>query len=330
VSASRLPGEFQIIARYFAPLAAKAPGALGLTDDAALLDVPAGCRLVVTTDAMVSGVHFLPDDPADAVAAKLLRVNLSDLAAMGAEPVGYTLVVAFSPEIDEPWLAAFARGLAADQERFGIFLLGGDTVATPGPLTLSLTAMGTVPEGRELRRRGARPGDLVCVSGTIGDGALGLKVLRRQLPNLPAHLREFLAGRYRYPTPRLGLGARLRGVASAAMDISDGLIADLAHICETSEVAAVIEAEKVPLSEAARAALALDASLFVPAVLAGGDDYELLFTVSAGAADGLEKLAAAAGLPLTVIGRIEAGRGVTAVDRNGTALDTGAGGYRHF
>src|SRR5215472_2578795 len=223
-------GEFERIARFFAPLAA--PGALGLTDDVAVIDGPDGEEYVLTTDAIVEGVHFLKDDPPDLVARKLLRVNLSDLAGKGARPIGYLLTTALPKRCGEDWLAAFAAGLAADQATYGIGLLGGDSTATSGPVTLSVTAIGSVARGAGVLRGTARPGDLVFVSGTLGDAALGLRVLRGELSGLDAADRDFLVDRYRLPQPRLELGRRLVGLAQAMTDISDGLVADLGHICE--------------------------------------------------------------------------------------------------
>ncbi|MDF2781719.1 MAG: thiL, partial [Geminicoccaceae bacterium] len=265
-------GEFAFIAERLRPLAAGSPGALDLADDAALLDPPAGSELVLTKDAMVAGVHFLPDDPPGDIARKLLRVNLSDLAAMGAAPLGYLLALIRPKATAEDWLAEFCRGLAEDQATFGIGLLGGDTVSTPGPLALSLTALGHVPRGAALRRGGAKPGDDIWASGTLGDAALGLKVLQGELEAAPA-VGAQLVERYRLPQPRLALGQTLRGLASAALDVSDGLLADLGHILETSAVGAEIHAAALPLSPAARALPGVR-----EAALAGGDDYELLFT----------------------------------------------------
>lgn len=318
---ARRPGEFELIARCFRPLAAGREGALGLTDDAALIDIPAGRRLVVTADALVAGVHFFPDDPPDLIARKMLRVNLSDLAAMGATPLAYVMTCCFPATIDETWLAGFAEGLAQDQREFDIALMGGDTTATPGPLTLSLTAMGSVATGQELRRSTARPGDLVAVSGSIGDAALGLAVLRGRIPK--GEGTEALISRYHLPQPRIALGQRLAGRATACMDISDGLAGDLAHICEASGLGAVIEAARVPLSAQARAIVARDPK-WLTTVLTGGDDYELLFTLPPARESEL------AGLPVTVIGRMEAGSGVKVVDSTGNPLALGVGGYRHF
>jgi thiamine-monophosphate kinase len=315
------PGEFELIARYFRPLAAGREGALGLTDDAALIDIPAGRRLVITADALVAGVHFLPEDPPDLIARKMLRENLSDLAAMGAVPLAYVMTCCFPATIHDEWLADFAGGLAEDQAEFDIALLGGDTTATPGPLTLSVTAFGTVAAGQELRRSTARAGDLVAVSGTIGDAALGLAVIRGCLPAGPGT--DALVDRQHLPQPRVALGQRLVGLATACMDISDGLAGDLGHICEASGLAAVVEAAHVPLSAPARDILARDPQ-WLKTILTGGEDFELLFTLPPDRASEL------AGLPVTVIGRMEAGNGVRVLDGGGNVLDLGAGGYRHF
>ena len=324
-------GEFELIARYFAPLAASAPGAFGLRNDAATFAPEPGQSVVVTTDAMVEGVHFLSGDPADLVARKLLRVNLSDLAAMGAGPVGYVLTVALPPPVDESWIAAFADGLRADQDEFGIVLLGGDTVRTPGALTLTLTALGQVPAGTALIRSGARAGDLVYVSGTIGDGALGLLALRGELAGCGATERAALADRYHLPRPRLALGQALAAqrLATAALDVSDGLVADLGHIAAESCLAAEIQAPAVPLSAAARAALDRAPGLR-EAILTGGDDYELLFTVSPAQAAAIVALAGALALPLTRIGAMAAGAGVRAVDEAGAVIPLAKAGWTHL
>jgi thiamine-monophosphate kinase len=333
--ASGLPGEFDLIARHFAPLSAGMPGALGLTDDACTYAPPRGFDLVLTVDAMTAGIHFLPDDPAELVARKLLRVNLSDLAAKGAQPVGYLITTAFTAATDEVWVAAFAAGLAADQREFGIGLMGGDTIATPGPLSLTLTALGIVPAGRALRRNGAKSGDVVLVSGTIGDGALGLKVLRHEFTDLAPVERTFLADRYHLPQPRLRLGQALRAsnLVHAMMDVSDGLVADLGHIAEASGVGAVLEAAAVPLSAAASSLLA-DAPDLLPLILTGGDDYELLLTAAPDAVNDLLALGTEIGTPLSVIGTITApaakGKVVRVIDRDGADLDLATGGYRHF
>jgi thiamine-monophosphate kinase len=320
-------GEFERIRQFFAPLAG--PGGLGLLDDAALVECGAGRRLVVTADALVAGVHYLPDDPPDRVAQKLLRVNLSDLAAMAARPLSYLLTTALPAELGSVWLTGFAQGLAADQQRFGVALLGGDSVATPGPAVLSLTALGEVAAGAEIRRSGARPGDRVWVSGTIGDAFLGLAVLRGAHPGLSEEHRAALVARFQVPEPRTELGPRLAGIADAMIDVSDGLAADLGHICEVSGVGAMVDLAALPLSPAARLLVAADPGL-LPRLACGGDDYELLFAAPAGAQARIAALSAELGLPVTAIGRIESGAGVCLLDRQGRKVAVERGGYRHF
>jgi thiamine-monophosphate kinase len=316
-------GEFEFIARRLRPLAT-AKGALDLTDDAALLDATPAHQLVLTKDAMVAGVHFLADDPPGQIAQKLLRVNLSDLAAMGAAPLGYLLALARAKDTSDEWLAGFCAGLAADSAAFGISLLGGDTVSTPGPLTLSLTAIGEAPADAALLRRGAGPGDDVWVSGTLGDAALGLKVLQREL-EVADDARAWLVERYRLPRPRLALGQALRGLASAAIDVSDGLVADLGHILEVSGVGAELHAEALPLSAAARGLPgARDAAL------SGGDDYELLFTAPPERRDALGALARRLDLPLSRIGAIHAEPGLRVLDETGRELAVRRTGWQHF
>lgn len=314
--------EFGLIARHFVPLAG--PGGLGLLDDAALLRPTPGMDLVLTKDMIVAGVHFLADDPPDMIAAKLLRVNLSDLAAKGARPIGYLLGLALPAGVDEGWIAAFARGLGEDQKRFGLELLGGDTTATTGPAVLSLTAIGEVPAGTMIRRSGARAGDLVAVSGTIGDGMLGLEVSLGRLPGLSAGDAVWLRDRYLRPQPRLSLGARLRGHVTAGADVSDGLIADLGNIARASGLSAQLALSLVPLSAPAVAALALRPELGAR-LASGGDDYELV--VTGGPAELLPP-GAAGEAGLTVIGLMVAGEPGTVTDKAGRPF--GPGGYRHF
>jgi len=319
--------EFERIRRFFAPLAG--PGGLDLLDDAALVDCRAGHRLVVTADAIVEGVHYLPVDPPELVARKLLRVNLSDLAAMGARPLHYLLTTALPAVHGADWVAAFVRGLAEDQRRFQVSLLGGDSVATPGPAALSLTAIGEVTAGMEIRRSGALVDDLVWVSGTIGDAHLGLAVLRGAYSQLAPEHRAGLIGRFRIPEPRVELGPRLAGLAHAMIDVSDGLLADLGHICETSNVAARVEVEALPLSPAAKEIVdqRMDSRV---SLAAGGDDYELLFTAPASATKAIEELSSVLGLPITMIGLIERGKGVRLVDSEGRAIPVDHAGYHHF
>lgn len=319
-------GEFGLIADLLAPLAAE--GAFGLTDDAALLpELPAGQGWVMTKDAMVAGVHFLPDDPPDLIARKLLRVNLSDLAAMGAVPCGYLLACAWTPETTHGWIEGFVAGLAADQAEFVIGLYGGDTVSTPGPLTLSLTAFGTAPRQSLLRRNGAQAGDDVMVSGTLGDAALGLRVLQGTLDAAPEHAAA-LAQRYRLPQPRTTLGPALVGLASAAQDVSDGLLADLGHIAHHSDVGMEVHLELLPLSVAARESLVERPDL-AQLPLNGGDDYELVFTAPPAARERITETAAATGTPVTRIGRVVEGSGVSPFAA-GRPLPVKGQGWQHF
>ncbi|CAO3422728.1 thiamine-phosphate kinase [Azospirillum doebereinerae] len=326
-----LLGEFGRIARFFKPLAAGFAGARGLRDDAAVFAVPEGRELVVTTDATVAGVHFFPDDDPGDIAAKLLRTNLSDLAAMGAEPLAYTLVTALPRGVGEEWLAGFAAGLGEDQRRFGIGLAGGDSVSTGGPITLSVTAFGLVLTGRALPRWGGRIGDGLFVTGSIGDAALGLQVAFGKLDIPDETTRAHLLRRLRRPDPRTGLGPRLIGVASGALDVSDGLVADLGHLCEESGCAAVIEAKRVPLSEAARGAIDGDPARLALA-LTGGDDYELLFSAPESARDALAALARDSGVPITEIGVLTEGQpgAVTVRDEQGRVLELPRHGWDHF
>ncbi|HYB56403.1 MAG TPA: thiamine-phosphate kinase, partial [Alphaproteobacteria bacterium] len=254
---------------------------------------------------------------------------LSDLAAKGARPIVYTLALILPDSLEYAWLERFAEGLKTDQDEFGIILAGGDTDATPGPLTLSLTAVGAIPARQRLLRSAAEAGDAVFVSGTIGDAALGLKAIRGELRGIKQSELDFLKERYRLPRPRLALGRRLRGLAHATMDISDGLVGDLAHICEASGVAARVDAASVPLSPGTRAALACDGSL-IESVLAGGDDYELLFTAPPEAEAALIALARELALPLTRVGAIEGGHGVRVLDGAGREIALARTGYRHF
>ena len=326
-----MPGEFDLIARYLRPLAKGEPAALDLSDDAAVLTPPPGRDLVLAADAMVEGVHFLPDDPAELIGRKLLRVNLSDLAAMGARPLGYLMTLALPSALDEAWLAAFTEGLAADQEIFGLQVLGGDITRTEGPLALSLTILGAVPSGRRLTRGGARVGDLVYVSGTIGDAGLGLTLLQERLKLDDSDARNALVARYQLPTPRLALGQTLLadGLASAAIDVSDGLIADAGHIAETSGCRLEIEARQVPRSADASSLLAAAPEWNLDR-LAAGDDYELLFCAPASAERRLAVLAGELSLSLTVIGSVRAGEGATLLDESGRELDLGRAGWTHF
>jgi thiamine-monophosphate kinase len=325
--------EDRLIARHFRPLA-RHPGALALGDDAAFFAPPEGCDLVLTKDMIVGGVHFFPDDPPDTIARKALRVNLSDLAAKGAAPAGFLLALGLTASADEDWLAAFSAGLGADADRYGCPLLGGDTVRSPGPIIVSVTAFGTLPRDSMVRRAGARVGDRILVTGTIGDAALGL-ALRQRAENamtwrLSTAAQTHLAGRYLLPEPRTDFAAAVRAHASAAMDVSDGLAGDLAKLCRESGVSAEIEAAQVPLSSAAREALETDPDAMRLA-LTGGDDYEILLTASPGSIAPLMVCAAAAGIALTEIGCATADTGKPRfVDPAGRPLELGKGSFSHF
>ena len=326
-----MTSEFDLIERYLAPLAKAATGSLGLRNDAAVLTLEPGRQLVVTADAMVEGIHFLPDTAADLVARKLLRVNLSDLAAMGAVPAGYLLTAALPPERGEKLLSAMARGLAVDQAAFGVGILGGDTVSTPGPITLSMTALGVVEQDQFLQRGTARSGDTLFMSGTLGDAALGLLALTGELGDVGDEVFGVLAERYHLPEPRLGLGQVLaeQGLATAAIDISDGLVADLGHLATQSGLGAEIHIGKLPLSDATRSLMASKPAL-QEVVLTGGDDYELLFAVDADATAAVESAARKLNLPITKIGRMTPGSGVRVQDEAGQAVTLGAAGWNHF
>lgn len=325
-SSSERPGEFELIAELFAPLAKSASGAFGLLDDAAFIAPPPGQSLVVTVDAVVEGVHFLADDPPGAIAKKALRVNLSDLAAKGAEPCGYLLALVLPEAKGMDWLRGFAKGLEEDQAEFAVPLLGGDTTATPGPLTISITAFGWVPGNTMIRRAGAVPGDLVFVSGTVGDAGAGLALLKGQarVARSPS-----LVTRYRLPEPRLALGRELRGIASAGLDVSDGLIADLGHIAEVSKVRIAVDAAAVPRSAPLRA-LWGDGSEAIVRAVSAGDDYEIAFTAPAAKREAVMAAAARVGVPVTEIGRVQAGAGVVLLDENGREIPVTRAGYTHF
>jgi len=321
--------EFALIARLFAPLARNYPGALGLGDDAALMDVPAGQQLVLTMDSMVAGVHFFADDPPDLIARKLIRVNLSDLAAKGARPFAIMLSAAFPQDVGMEWLRSFAEGLAQDCRYYDLSLIGGDTVATPGPLTLTVTAFGLAGQGRALLRSAGRDGDGVFLTGTLGDAALGLLTRQGGFPGLNPELRDHLTQRYLLPCPRTALGPQLVGVAHAAMDVSDGLIQDIGHLCRQSGLGAVIRAADLPLSDAARQVVDLDPSL-LSAILGGGDDYEIVFTAPLEHADKIARLADDAGTRVTAIGYLRSGTDVVVEDGQGRPLDLARAGWRHF
>ncbi|UPK32175.1 thiamine-phosphate kinase [Bradyrhizobium sp. 186] len=324
-------GEDSLIARYFMPLATD-PGALGLVDDAAILQ-SLGEDIVVTTDAVVEGVHYLAGDPPDTIARKALRVNLSDLAAKGAVPAGFVLTLALRSR-EDAWLRPFADALGEDAKTFACPLLGGDTVSTPGPQMVSITAFGRVPQGRMVGRTGAKPGDRILVTGTIGDAALGLDVLTGGA--VAAALaqdraaQDYLIDRYRVPRPRNALAQAVRDYATAAMDVSDGLAGDLTKLCAASGVSAAIDVASVPLSAAAAGLVVRDA-VCVETLLAGGDDYEVLCTVPAAQSDALIAAGRAAGIGVTAIGMIVEGRERPRfLDGQGRELALKRLSYSHF
>ena len=328
---SNLSAEDSLIARYFRPLATD-PGAFGLIDDAAIL-MASGDDIVVTTDAIVEGVHFLPDDPPDTVARKALRVNLSDLAAKGATPAGFVLTLALRAA-DHAWLAPFARGLGEDAVHFGCPLLGGDTVSTPGPLMISITAFGRVRPGKMVHRSGAKPGDRVVVTGTIGDAASGLDILRSGAVAAvladDAAAREMLVGRYRVPQPRTALAGAVRDYAHAAMDVSDGLAGDLGKLCAASGVSAVIDAQSVPLSAAAATLLARG-TVGIETIVSGGDDYEILCAIPENRFEAFAQAARQAGVAVTSIGTMIAGPSVPKfLDAQGREIALQRLSYSHF
>jgi thiamine-monophosphate kinase len=317
--------EFAIIADVFAPLAT-APGALGLTDDAAAIAARPGFDLIVTADQIAEGTDFFAFDPAATIAQKALRVNLSDLAAKGATPEFYLLSLMLPASTTLEWLKAFASGLAEDQRRFGVSLLGGDTSRGEGPLAIAVTAFGFVPEGHMLRRNGAKPGDAVYVTGSIGDSGGGLAIFRREKHALSERQRDYLTSRYRLPEPPVALGATLRGLASAAVDVSDGLVADLGHVAKASSVRITIDAESIPRSEALRAFWG-DGSAAILRAATTGDDYQIAF--SADPAREAEIRSASGSAAITRIGAVTAGEGVE-LRHQGEPLAVPRPGHRHF
>jgi thiamine-monophosphate kinase len=331
VADKRASAEDSLIARHFKPIATD-PGAFGLVDDAAILKA-LGEDIVVTTDAIVEGVHFLADDPPDTIARKALRTNLSDLAAKGAVPAGFVLTLALLAA-DEKWLEPFARALGEDAKSFACPLLGGDTVSTPGPVTISITAFGRVPEGRMVRRSGAKAGDQIMVTGTIGDAVLGLDILKKgviakALAGDPKGS-EVLIARYRVPQPRNALAEAVRDHASAAMDVSDGLAGDLAKLCAASGVSAVVDTPSIPASATA-AGLLSRGLVGLEALIAGGDDYEILCTIPEARAAAFAEAARRAGVAVTAIGTIMAGEGLPRfLDGAGKELALARLSHSHF
>lgn len=317
-----MAGEFDLIAKYFRPLAG-AEG-LKLVDDASCVSPPPGMDLIVTKDLLVEKIHFVGDEAPSSIAEKALAVNLSDLAAKGAKPLHYWLGLALPKQAEESWVADFTAGLKRSQDKFGISLAGGDTTASPGPVIVSITAAGVVPKGRMIKRAGARPGDLVFVSGTLGDAALGLKSVQGELPTV-----GMFVDRYRHPEPRVALGQALVSLATACADVSDGLLADLGHICEASGVGAEVRQVELPISVKAEEVLAENMGLW-PCVFAGGDDYELVFTVKEADTPKIDMISEQLNIRLSCIGRIIDSLGCHLVDKEGKLMQTSKTGYQHF
>lgn len=318
--------EFEMIRDYFRPLTMERAEAGGLLDDAAILNIPEGFDLVMSSDTLNGGVHFLEyEDPAH-IAHKCLRVNLSDMAAMGARPYCYQLNLAFSNMPDPAWAKAFSDALMADNNEFGVFCSGGDTTVIEGPLLISMTVTGLVPKGKAVKRFGAKAGDSVVVTGNIGDAAIGVKVLLGLLELDDPEL--FLEACHK-PMPRTPISDVIQAHASAGIDVSDGLIADLSHICEVSGVAARLDLDKIPFSDAARAVID-DGKVTVQDLLTGGDDYEILMAVPPEKVDAFVREAHQRGVDAHVIGAFEAGDGVQVMDGNGQAIEFDRKGWTHF
>jgi thiamine-monophosphate kinase len=326
----RLASESELIETYLAPLASGMTGAFGLADDAALLTPPVGSSLVLTSDPIIAGVHFLPTDRADDIAWKALAVNMSDLAAKGADPLAYMMTLAFPEPPEETWMAEFAQGLLAAQTDFKCALIGGDTDHTPGPLAIGITAFGTVPEGGFVRRQGAREGDHVFVTGTLGDAAVGLMLHRD--PGLFGDAltegeRSLFVGRYLRPMPRLALALVLREHASAALDISDGFVKDVARLA--GRFGLTIAFDELPVSPALRS-IAQDDERVAGAILAGGDDYEILAAVAPDRSDDFVRDAGRSGVVVTKIGVLESEGPLRVLDADGQPIDVMQTGYDHL
>jgi len=314
--------EFDVIARHFTRPAPNA--VLGVGDDSALVQLSRGMELATSVDTMVSGTHFFPDVDPENLGHKALAVNLSDMAAMGAMPY-WALLALTLPKVDHDWLAAFAKGFFDLAEEFGVSLIGGDT--TRGPLTLTVTIMGEVPAGAALRRGGAKVGNDIWVSGFIGDAALAVAHRHGKLVLEEADYREAVMRLYE-PTPRVPLGQALRGLATAAIDVSDGLLADLGHICKLSGVGATVELASIPLSPIAAKHAGTDAGR--SAIVAGGDDYELCFTAHPNSRESIQDLTRMLDVPLTRIGQVKRGKGVSLLGPAGKAVKIDGRGFDHF
>lgn len=322
------PDEFSLIERYFAPMAGE--GAFGLRDDAALIEPTVGKSLVITQDAIAGGIHFFPDDPPELVARKALRVNLSDLAAKGARAKCFSLALGLSDRWDEAWIADFTRGLKEDCMEFGVSLTGGDTFATGGGFIISITAIGEIPHEQYVSRLGASSGDALYATGTIGDAAIGLLVKQGKLSGLDAHSSSFFEGRYLLPKPRCEIANTICEFGSAAIDVSDGFVADLEKLCSASEVSVTIQGLDIPHS-AELVQLVQSESKFQTLALTGGDDYEILIAVPAESVSGFESAVTELDVKITRLGTFkDAGTGVTVMDGDGKQMRFSQSGYTHF
>ena len=321
--------EFNLIEKYFLPLTNGVSGAFNLKDDAASLNLPPSQSLIVTSDALVESVHFLASDSPQDIAAKILSVNLSDLAAMGAKPFSYNLIFGASKDINEQWIKLFSNSLAIEQKKYSISLIGGDIVRSKGPLFLSITAMGFLENGTELRRSGAKFKDDVWVSGLIGDGAAGLKVAQGELKVDDKSDEFYLLSQYRRPVPRVDLGLKLKGIANATIDVSDGLISDLAHICRSSKLGATVSLDAVPISKALGKVIKADKNYY-NLVLCGGDDYELLFTANKSYYHDILNISRILEIPITKIGELNESSGVNVLNTGDFIYDIEESGYSHF
>ncbi len=321
--------EFEFIASQLKPLAASFAGALNLEDDAAILTPEKGKEFVVTTDALTAGVHFFATDPPQLIAQKCLRVNLSDIAAMGATPYCYSLSLMLPEQTSLTWLTEFCNGLRADQDTYNVHLSGGDTTSTSGRMSFAITMIGTVPAGKAVKRSTARIGDEIWVTGTIGDAAMGLLALKNTLPKIDAAARDALVQRYYIPQPRNRIATALQDLATAAIDISDGLAADLRHICKASGVGAQVLASKIPVSDHALSLLNTDA-VPIEDLISGGDDYEIMFTTNPGKDIEISILSNNFNLKISKIGTLTANPEIGFIDQDGEILTLSIDGYRHF
>ncbi len=325
--------EFDWIKQKLVPLAQE-EGALRLQDDAAVLDCLRDHQLVMTTDTVVEEVHFLKNAAPSEVAAKALGSNLSDLAAMGAQPFGYLMNISRPESLNDEWLDQYAASLKVLQQRYGVSLLGGDTTKTISHLVITLTAFGWVPCHQALKRSGAQEGEMIWVSGTIGDSTLGLEILKGASWPLSEKDKTFLLSRHCFPEPRIALGQALRGIATSAIDISDGLVADLMHICDASNVGAYVYLDRVPLSSAAHSLVQKTSRALYDKLIVGGEDYEILFTAPLNRQEDIRKKAQELNLPLTSIGEVAPRRNqrpcVTLFDHEGKRRPVKTTGYQHF